>query len=213
MGKFLLMLHFYTLPHKKWRGIMLYSPNRSSVHLSAFYPDSNVSSFWPIFFKFCMDTDIGEKWFGIADGLILCINNRVMALHWCKNVFLLDIFRTNGWILIKFCMHCHIQDPCVSKAYYFWSVFNRVKSVIDVRILFMLNILWINLDFKKKKCVYALIFLSLWYWQDVDLDDWTIFSIHFQQSYGPWLMLKFCLCSTSCGPIDGFWLNFVNALI
>ena len=25
-----------------------------------------------------------------------------MALDWCKNVFFLNIFRTNGWILIKF---------------------------------------------------------------------------------------------------------------
>ena len=30
------------------------------------------------------------------------------------------------------------------------------------------------------------------YWQDVDLDDWTIYFVHFQQRYGPWLMLKFC---------------------
>ena len=38
-----------------------------------------------------------------------------------------------------------------------------------------------------------------WYWQDVDLDDLTIFFVHFQHSYGPWLMSKFRLCS--CGPI------------
>ena len=40
-----------------------------------------------------------------------------------------------------------------------------------------------------------------WYWQDVDLIDWTIFFFHFQQSYGPWLMSEFHLCSISCGPI------------
>ena len=33
-----------------------------------------------------MDIDIGEEWFGIANGLNLFINNRVMALGWCKNV-------------------------------------------------------------------------------------------------------------------------------
>ena len=44
-----------------------------------------------------------------------------------------------------------------------------------------------------------------WYWQDVDLDDWIIFFVYFQQSYGSWLMLKFRLYSISCGPIDGLW--------
>ena len=82
------------------------------------------SSFWPIFFKLCMDIDIGEEWFGIANGLNLFINNKVMALGWCKNVFFLNIFRTNGWILIKFCVCIDIYKiHVVSNAHYVWSFF------------------------------------------------------------------------------------------
>ena len=62
------------------------------------------------------------------------------------------------------------------------------------------------MDFDQILCMH-------WYWQDVDLDDWTIFFVHFQQSYGLWSMLKFHLCSISCVPPDGFWSNIVNALI
>ena len=54
--------------------------------ISPSFPDSNLSSFWPIVFKLCMDIDIGEEWFGISNGLNLFINNRVMVLDWCKNV-------------------------------------------------------------------------------------------------------------------------------
>ena len=63
---------------------MLYPPNRLSVRpcVSASFPDSNLSSFWPIFFKLCMDIDIREEWFAIANGLHVnsFINNRGMAL-------------------------------------------------------------------------------------------------------------------------------------
>ena len=48
--------------------------------ISASFSDSNLSSFLPIFFKLCMDIDIREEWFGIANGLNLFINNRVTAL-------------------------------------------------------------------------------------------------------------------------------------
>ena len=36
--------------------------------ISTSFPDSNLSSFWLIFFKLCMDIDIWEEWFGIANG-------------------------------------------------------------------------------------------------------------------------------------------------
>ena len=82
------LIYFYTPPHKKCQGIMLYPPKilivSPSVHLSvrpsvsASFPHSNLSSFWP----------------RIANGLNSFINNRVMALDWCKNVFFLNIFRT-----------------------------------------------------------------------------------------------------------------------
>ena len=75
---------------------MLYPSNRLSVcpsvrqSVSASFPDSDSSSFWPIFFKLCMDIDIREEWFGIAKELNLLINNRVMTLDSCKNVFFLE---------------------------------------------------------------------------------------------------------------------------
>ena len=165
------------------------------------FPDSNLSGFWLIFFKLCMDIDIGEEWFGIANGLNSFINNRVMAVHWCKNVFLLNNFRTNGWILIKFCICIDkYKIHVVCNARYFWSILTELWPLIDVRILFMLNILWINLW----------ILYMHWYWQDVHLDDWTIFFIHFQQLWplidveisfmlnilwtNWWILIKFCKC-------------------
>ena len=164
------------------------------------FPDSNLSSFWPIFFKLCMDIDIRKEWFGIANVLNSFINNRVMALDWCKNVFFLNIFRTNRWILIKFCICIDkYKIHAVSNARYFWSIFNRIMA-LDQRQKFVYAQYPVNefVDFDQ-------ILYMHWYWQDVDLDDWTIFFVHFQQSYGPWLMLKFHICSISCGPIDGFW--------
>ena len=77
--------------------------------VSASFPDTNLSSFWPIFFKLRMDIDIGEEWFGIAKGLNSFINNRVMTLDWCKNVVsglvtwvVFDRFSSNfAWTLIS----------------------------------------------------------------------------------------------------------------
>ena len=61
-----------------------------SVRLSvnASFPDSYLSSFLPLFFQLCMDIDIREELFGISNGLISFINNKVIALDLCKNVFL-----------------------------------------------------------------------------------------------------------------------------
>ena len=56
----------------------------------------NLSKFWLISFKLCMDIDIREEWFGIANGLNSFINNRVMALDLCKTVFFLNIFISSG---------------------------------------------------------------------------------------------------------------------
>ena len=93
---------YYVIPSENF-DILSVCP---SIHpsVSASFPDSNLSSFWQIFFKLRMDIDIRKEWFGIANGLNSYINNRVMALDWCKNVFFLIIFRTDGWILIKICI-------------------------------------------------------------------------------------------------------------
>ena len=64
---------YYVIPSENFE-----CPRLTSV--SALFPDSNLSSFLPIFFKLCMDIGNGEEGFEIANGLNLFINNRVMAL-------------------------------------------------------------------------------------------------------------------------------------
>ena len=55
--------------------------------------------------------------------------------------------------LIKFCMCIDVYDVhIVSYAHYFWSILNRLWPLIDVRIMFMLNILQINLWISIKFC-------------------------------------------------------------
>ena len=76
-----------------------------------------------------------------------------MALDWCKNVFFLNIFRTNGEILIKFCICIDkYKIHFVSNTRYIWSILTALWPLIDVRILFMLNI-WINLWISIKYCI------------------------------------------------------------
>ena len=119
---------------KKWRGIMLYPPNRLSVCPSirpSVLPSPLRFRTLPVFFfKLCMDIDIREVWFWIAKGINSFINNRVIVLDWCKNVFFRNIFRKNGWILIKFCICIDIYKTyVVSNACYFWSIFNSVMAL------------------------------------------------------------------------------------
>ena len=146
-----------------------------------------------------MDIDIREEWFGIANGLNSLINNRIMALDWCKNVFFVNIFRINGWILIKFCICINkYKIHVVSNARYCWSIFNGVIA-LDRSQNFVCSISCELICGFRSNFVYALILTRCRFgWLN------NIF-VHFQQSYGPWLMLHFRLCSISCGPIDGFW--------
>ena len=107
--------HIYTLPHKKWRG-MLDPPNRLSIRPSALCFRTLKSSFWPIFFKLCMAIDIREEWFRTTNGLNLYINNRVMTLDWCKNVFFPQYLQNKWMNFYKIlCMHWYIQEPCCIK--------------------------------------------------------------------------------------------------
>ena len=77
--------YFYTPPHKKWRALQTISVHpscHSSVCLSvsASFPDSNLSIFWPNSFKLCMNIDIREEWFGIANGLNSFITTELWPL-------------------------------------------------------------------------------------------------------------------------------------
>ena len=81
----------YTLPHKSGK-VLCFTLRTLTVRrpsISASFPCSNFSTFWPIFFKLCIDIGIGEEWYGIVSGLISFWNNRVMALDVCQKCFAL----------------------------------------------------------------------------------------------------------------------------
>ena len=65
---------FFIPHHTKSGGVLCYTLRKFwhfeclSIRPSVSFPDSNLSSFWPIFFKLCMDIDIGEEWFGVEKG-------------------------------------------------------------------------------------------------------------------------------------------------
>ena len=52
-----------------------------------------------------------------------------------------------------------------------------------------------------------------WYWQNVGKDNYKLFCVIFQLSYGPWLKSEFCFHLISWEQIDGFWWNFVHAVL
>ena len=79
--------------------------------------------------------------------------------------------------------------------------------LIDVKILFMLNVLWINW------WIFDKILYMHWYWQNLGKDHYKLICINFQLSYGPWLMSEFCFHSISWEQIDRFWWNFMNAVL
>ena len=146
--------HFYTPPFV-WQGIMLYPPNRLSVHpsvrinrrqghiglyvhpsITASFPGSNFSIFWPIFFKLCIGIDIREERFGIASGLISFRNNRVMALDLCtKCVF--PQYLENKWMNFDkiLYMHWYICDlGLVNYILIFFKFSTELWPLINVRI-------------------------------------------------------------------------------
>ena len=86
-----------------------------------------------------------------------------------------------------------------------FSLFSiELWPLIDVEIWFMLNIFWwILIKFCKMH----------WYWQNVSKDNYKLFFVIFQWSYGPWLMSEFCFHLISWEQINGFWWNFVSAVL
>ena len=81
--------------HTKSGGVLCYTlqtlsrPSAIRLSVSASFPCSNFSTFWPVFLKLCIDIGIGEEWYGIASRLISFWNNRVMALDLCQKCFAL----------------------------------------------------------------------------------------------------------------------------
>ena len=74
--------------------------------VSASFPCSNFSIFWPIFFKLFIGIDIGEERYGIANRLILFRNNRVMALDLCKKCVFPQYIQ-NKWMNFDKILHMH----------------------------------------------------------------------------------------------------------
>ena len=144
--------------HTKSGGVLCYTLRTVWVvvrpSVSASFLDSYLSSFGSIFFKLCMDIDIREEWFWDCKWANFIYKQHSMTLNWCKNVFFLNIFRTNGWTLIQFYKSIDIyMIHVVSNERYFWSILAELWPLIDVSILFMLNILWINLWISIKFCI------------------------------------------------------------
>ena len=112
--KYIAFDSFFVPRHKKL-SVLFYTLRTVwvSVGLSvgASFPDSYLSSLWPIFFKLCMDFDIGEEWFGIANVPNLFSNNRVMALIDVKKSF--PQYIQNKWMKFdkSLSIHWYIQDP------------------------------------------------------------------------------------------------------
>ena len=144
-----------------------------------------------------MDIDIWEEWFGIANGLNSFINNRVIALDWYKNVFFfLNILRTNGWILINFCICIDIYKihvvifgqflrvmafACCQNFVYaqylgFWS--NFVYALILTRCRFR----WLNNIFRSfSTALWPLIYVKISFMLNSLWTNW-------------WILIKFCKC-------------------
>ena len=82
--------------------------------VSASFPGSNLSIFWPNFFKLCIGIDIWEEWYGIANGLISFRNNRVKVQVHDQIFFAKDCMPCN-----RLCRNC----SC------YWSIFRRCLSL------------------------------------------------------------------------------------
>ena len=150
------------------------------------FPDSNLSSFWQIFFKLCVHIDIREEWFGIANGLNSFINTRVMALDWCKMCFYtlphkkwrgIMLFPPNFECLSIRRLSVSASFPC-SDLSTFWTIF--FKLGIDIGI----GEEWYEI---------ASGLISLW-----------------NKSYGPWCMLKMLCFSLLCSNFSTFLPIFFN---
>ena len=78
--------------------------------------------------------------------------------------------------------------------------------LIDVEISFMLNILCTNswILIKICKCIDI---------NNVGKNNYKLFFVNFQLSYGPWLMSEFCFHLIPWEQIDGFWWNFEYAVL
>ena len=90
----------------------------------------------------------------------------------------------------------------------FCSFSTELWPLMDAEISFVLNILWTNW------------WILIKFYKCIDIDKMLVRTItnyflvfFFQQSYGPWLMSEFCFHLITWEQIDGFWWNFVYAVL
>ena len=101
--------------HTKSGGVLCYTLRTLSVRPSvcASFQCSNFSTFWPIFFKLCIDIGIGEEWYEIASGLISLWNNSYglwsMSKMLCAS-FPCFKFSTFLLIFLKLCIDTGIRE-------------------------------------------------------------------------------------------------------
>ena len=142
---------YYVIPSELWVSIVHPSVNAS-------FPCSNFSTFWPIFFKRCIDIGIGEEWYRIASGLISFWNNKVMALDVCQKCFAL---RFCSLTLVPFYrFSSDFAQTLVSERSgmglqvgYIHSEKTELWPLIYVQNAFLVNILGMNRQISIKFCI------------------------------------------------------------
>ena len=144
-------IYDHVIPSELWVSIRL-SIIRPSV--SASFLCSNFSTFWPIFFKLCIDIGIGEEWYGIASGLISFWNNRVMALDVCQKCFAL---RFRAVTLVRFyrfciCINIYIWSTFIQLHFAFPYFSTELWPLIYVQNVFLPNVFQINGYISRKFC-------------------------------------------------------------
>ena len=180
----------YTLPQKSG-GVLCYTLRTvcMSIHQSvcpsvrASFPDSNLGSFWPIFFIFA-----GVFW----------------DCRWAKFVYKQQSY--GPWLMCFSSISVYALIYTRSLLYLlmhiiFGQFLTELWPLIDVRILFMLNILWINLWILIKFCICIDIdMIEIWrieqYFSFIfNRVDWCRNSFMLNILCTKWwILIKFCKC-------------------
>ena len=176
----------------KWQSIMLYHWNCLSVcqavHPAWVCPSTLHFRSLRVFFDDVRQTLHGH-WYRGMSGLGLQITELWPLIN-VKTLFFLNIFRTNGWILIKFCIWIDIWVRTIT--YYFSVIFNSYGPWLTSE-FHLCSVSCELLDFDQ------ILYLH-WYWQNLNKNRYK---------FVPWLLItvmsKFCFHWISWEQIDRFW--------
>ena len=145
---------YYVLPSELWVSVRL---SVICPSISASFPCTNFSIFWPIFFKLCLDIGIGEEWYGIASGLISFWNNSYGP--WCMSKMLCASFPCSNFstflpIFFKLCIDIGIGEEWYGIASGIISFRNnRVMALDFCPKCILVNILRMNRQISIKFCI------------------------------------------------------------